>query len=492
MEKSSGIILLYNQKAIIYDGKKLQSTDFKDTKKNFTSALIPIKYLNLFSYKISKDTSDDDIAIQTEIKMYNEGGLNSEKEYVIDYIKYDIGSEYLIEAFALSKDNFDAYFSEYASKVSALDMLFPRFLSYQALYDDNEGKNDLILYISEGESFATLYQKGRYIGYRSLNSIEEISKKTGIEVAKLKEYLQTKGLSQENYGLDEMHILDSVQGILLKDIEKIMYSLNQKRSLFGFDGIDRVFVDFEGYNIPGLEQFFVPYGYDSLSIDTLKYETNDKYGNISIVAKYLYQMHSIQKEDAGDYQSINLSFLLRKKPITKYLTFKYALVLTVTVVVCFTIYLYFETLLSQQRDKIRQRQIALKQEKAKAAKFKKKFIEFKKKYNDLQKTQKKIEDDIFVYENTLSAIPLIESEKYRRQKFMNDIVLTLKMYKLNALYIKQHDNKSLDIMLVSDSKKRDNIAKFMKELLKKGYQSATTKQIFLQKGIYKSQIRIEK
>ncbi len=493
MEERNSILFLYNQKSIIYDGKEVHSCDFKESKHSFTSAVVPLRYLSTFSYKIAKTTSNDEIAMQTEIKMYSEGGLNLDKEYIVDYLKYEIENDYLIEAFALSKEYFEESFDEYSSKVSAIDMVFPRFLAYQTLYDEkfSRDSNDLILYISDKESFATLYQKGRYIGHRTLSSLNEMSKNIGIEVVKLKEYLQTKGLVQSNYDLEEMHILDAIQRVLFKDMEKIMYSMNQKRSLFGFDGIDRVIIDFYEKNILGIEQFFVPYGYESLEIDRLSFKEDEKYGSISIYLDYIYKLKNRASEDANPYQQLNFSFLERKKPLIKYLVLKYAVLFGVSLLLSLGIYIYFEMILSQQQNKIKQKQVLLKKERVVYVKFAKKLKSLKKRYGRLEKQKNKMNDTIFVYENTLSAIPMIQDAKYKRQKFMNDVLLALQKYKLNTQSIKQYDDKSMDILLISNTNNRDHIAKFIDALIAKHYHSVSTKKIYLDKNIYKSMVRIE-
>ena len=492
MEKSNTILFLYNQKSIIYDGQEARSSDFKESKNSFTAAVVPLKYLSTFSYKIANTTADDEITMQTEIKMYSEGGLNPDKEYIVDYIKYDIGSDYLIEAFALSKEHFEESFGEYTSKVTAIDMLFPSFLAYQSLYDEKFSKesNDLILHISETESFATLYQNGKYIGYRALSSLQTISKSVGLEVVKLKEYLQTKGLVQENYGLEETHILDSIQSLLFKDMEKIMYSMNQKRSLFGFDGIKRVIVDFEEKSIPGLEQFFLPYGYESLEITTLNFEENEKYGNISAYIDYIYKLKNAPHEDAPT-QQLNFSFLERKKSLLKYLALKYSILFGGAFLISLAFYIYFEMILSQQQEQLKQKQDVLKKEKVRYTKLAKKFKSLKNEHAKLHTQEAKIEDTIFIYENTLNTIPMVQEAKYKRQKFMNDVLLALAKYKLNTEFIKQYDNKTMDILLISNTNDRDHIAKFIDALLAKHYQSVSTKKIYLDKNIYKSIVRIQ-
>ena len=493
MEKSNTILFLYNQKSIIYDGQEAHSSDFKESKNSFTSAVVPLKYLSTFSYKIANTTGDDEIAMQTEIKMYSEGGLNPDNEYIIDYIKYDIGDDYLIEAFALSKEYFEESFGEYTSKVTAIDMLFPSFLAYQSLYDKKFTKdsNDLILHISETESFATLYQNGKYIGYRVLSSLHDMSKKVGLEVVKLKEYLQTKGLVQENYGLDETHILDSIQSLLFKDMEKIMYSMNQKRSLFGFDGIKRVIVDFEEKNIPGLEQFFLPYGYESLEITTLNFEENEKYGNVFTYIDYTYKLNAVADEDEKPSQQLNFSFFERKKSLLKYLALKYSILFGGAFLISLVFYIYFEMIFSQQQDKLKQKQDVLNKEKVKYSKFAKKLKSLKKEYKTLHTQATKIEDTTFIYENTLNTIPMIQDAKYKRQKFMNDVLLALAKNKLNTKFIKQYDNKTMDILLISNTNDRDHITQFINDLLAKDYHKVSTKKIYLDKNIYKSRVRIQ-
>jgi len=492
--QEDSIVFLYNEKAILYNGKEILATDLQASKNHFTASIIPLKLLNTFSYKIATTTTDDEIAMQTEIKMYSEGGLNVDEEYIIDYIQYDTGyDEYLIEAFALSKKNFNTYFKESLKKLTCIDMLFPRFLTYQALYDEKLQKesNDLILYISDTESFAALYQNGTYIGHRILNSLEEVSKRIGIELVKLKEYLQTKGFEQSNYSLDEMHILDSIHGVFFKDIEKVIYSMNQKRTLFGFNRLHKVFIDFYGYDILGMDQLFTPYGYESLEIKKFDFTEDNKYANLSIYAEYAYKLHTKSEAEPDYYQHLNFSFLERKKPIMHYISVRYGIITLITLLLCLGIYLFFESILATQKKQLHKKEMLLKKEKQKASKIEKRLLALKKESQSLTKKESSLEDTIFIYENTLATIPLIQNAKYKREKFMNDVLEALQKYRLNTLFIKQYDDKSMDVMLISDIDEREHITKFINELLKKKYRSASTKGIFLDNNIYKSLIRIE-
>ncbi len=488
--ENSRVILLYNEKALFFDGENIKSANFKDTKKYYTGALLPLKYIDTLTFKLPKTLSEEELSIHIEMKMYNEGGLDANKEYVIDFIKYDMGDNYIVEAFALSKDDFDEVFKKYIKKVSAIDIVFPRFLSYQALYQKELSKesNDLFIYLSEDEAFGAVYKKGEYIGYRIIDPLSQISKKVGVEVVKLKEYLSQKGLIRENYSLEETHIIDALQDLFLKNIEKIVYFINHKRSIFGLEGIDNIYIDFYGSELKGIKDFFVSFGYEDIDIKRLECcNVKDTEINLYIVCQYLYQVANEEKR-----QKINLTYLERRKPIYQYLVFKYTLALLFFALLGLGTYGYFYYKDSELQDIISQKESRLKRLKNESAQLLKKLKELKDKNQKIKVNIKNIEHDIFVYETTIKMIPLIEKQKLKREKFMNDVVFALAKYKLNTKYIKQKNSKDMEISLISEFYQRDKIAKFIDRLLKENYKDVYTKKIGYENGIYKSIVKVQR
>ena len=489
MENRS-IIFLDNNKALLFDGKAIKSTNFKDTKKIFTATLLPIKYLNVSTFKFSKNLSDEELQIQVEIKMYEEAGLDPNKDHIIDYLKYDIDDEYIVEAFALSKDDFEKEFNTLSKNVEAIDLLFPRFLSYEALYIEElkNDKNDLFIYLDEDEAFGAIYKKGQYIGYRAIDSLSNISKKAGIEIAKLKEYLATKGLVRDNYSFEEMHIIDALQDIFLKNIERLIYSVNHKRSLFALEGIDRVYIDFGGKKIEGLKEFFISYGFEDIEIEALKCCSKDG----EEIKLYLSCKYAFLIANGVDLLKINLSFLHRKKRFYEYLIFKYGAILSFFIVLALAIYgyIYYKNSLLEEEISLKNQKLnSLKKE---SKKYFKKIEELKKQKNGIEGEIKSIEHQIFVYENSLKMIPFIDKQKISREEFMNDVVYALAKYRLNTKFIKQKDSKEMEIMLISKTYERDKIAKFIKELLKKGYLEVKTDEIVYEDGIYTSLVKVKR
>ena len=135
MQEHNSVLLYHNDKLLRYDGETLHNADFKENKTLFTGAFIPLYNLKSFSFKLPKTLSADELQMHIEMKMYNEGGLDAEKEYVIDFLQYDGGDVYLIEAFAVLEEECRTLFGDSIKKLEAIDILFPRFLIYQTLYE---------------------------------------------------------------------------------------------------------------------------------------------------------------------------------------------------------------------------------------------------------------------------------------------------------------------------------------------------------------------
>jgi uncharacterized protein YdcH (DUF465 family) len=484
------ILLLTHEKALLFDGEKLEPSTAKESGHYKTGLAIPSTFVDTFSFKLPKSLSDDELVMQVEIKMYKEGGLNVDAEYTIDFIHYDIDDhDYLIEAFAISKEKFQELTQEYKKDLVAVDYAFIKFLIYQTLYDEllDPSKNDLFIYINDNEAFGVIYKDGKYIGHRTLNSLSSLSKRTGIELAKLKEYLQEKGLIKTNYSYDEMHILDQIQEILLKDIEKLIYSINHKRSVFGFTSLDNVYVDFYNQTLEGLEDFFTPFGYSDLHIEAIPLKQEDTNVDVQtyIESKYLYDL--VHKKEM---QTINISHLERGKPLKEYLAFWYIGILLTTLIVCGAIFTYFFMEQNSLDKTITAKEQKLELYTKKSKKLLKKLKSIKDENKILSKKLQKAQKSIFFYETTLSAIPMIELQKHKREAFMNDVVSALKKYQLTTQYIKQIDLKTMEIMLISKSYKRDTIAKFINELIAKGYSSVSINEITEEDGIYNGIVRV--
>ena len=487
-------ILLTNQKAVLFDAQKIETLDLKESKKYPTGMLVPLNVLSTLSFSIPKSFNDEELAIQVEIKMYKEGGLDVDAEYVIDYIKFELEENFFVEAFALQKEKFYEIAEPYVKKVAAIDYAFVHFLSYQTLYKccgySTKG-NDLFIYIDEEEAFGAIYSKGKYIGHRTLNSLSSLSKRTGVELVKLKEYLLERGLQRANYSGDELPVIDAIQAVLLKDIEKLVYSVNHKRTTFGISGIDNIYIDFFDGTIEGLGDLFVPFGYEDLKPKPIVIEQKEQ--NIAtrlyINLQYLYDI-----VNGSDYQLLNLTLLERKKPLKEYIVFRYIFLFFLSLVICGALFAYLGGEKQKLQEIIAQKKSLLKKAKTNSKKLQVTLKKFKEEHKKLLKELREIESKNRIYEGTLQLLPVVEDQKRQRQQFMNDVMAVLAKYRLNTKDIKQLDEKNMQITIISESDQRDRIAKFINALIKKNYASVTTNKIVKDEELelYSSEIRISR
>lgn len=492
MKEQKSVLFYHDNKLLRYDGAKLQKADFKENKALYTGAVIPLQHLKTFSFKLPKTLSQDELQMHIEMKMYNEGGLDAEKEYIIDFLQYDGGDVYLIEAFAVLEEECHTLFDDSIKKLDAIDLLFPRFLIYQALYQNQNEfskKCDLIIYLDEEEAFGAFYFEGRFIASRNINTLSSLSKRSGIELTKLKEYLKQKGFIHANYGLEEMHIIDTLQQIVLKDIEKLIYTINHKRGVFGIEGLGNVYVDFEGESIEGIQEFFLPFGYNDISIDKITIEgVSPQELDLILAGRYLLLLQS----QNDTLQKINLSCFERKKPLKEYESFRFIAVAVFTLIVIMTASAYLSYVQQQKEELIAKQKEELKNNRKKIQKIVKRYRELKKEHAQITKQIQEIQKSILVYETTIQAIPMIQEQKKERQRFMNDIVAALAKYRLNTKYIKQKNTKEAEILLISESNNRDTISKFIEMLQHKGYSQVYTNKIYYAYGVYMSKVKVLK
>jgi len=487
MDRSS-VLLLHNQKALLCkEEDQFETVDTKESANYPTGIAVPSSYIDSLTLKFPATMSDEDLSIQIEMKMYKEGGLDVDKEYVVDFIKFEKDDEYIVEAFALEEKDFKNLIEPYKKKLDAVDYAYPRYFIYHYLFTSEKipkEKNTLFIHVSEQEAYAAVYKDGRFIGQRSLNSLLSLSKRTGFEVVKLKEYLQSKGLVKANYDLDEMHILDAMQEIFLKDIEKVVYSINHKRNLFGLNGIELVFIDFYGGTIEGIDELFLPFGYE-VSAKALPLERENQ--EISMQCGYLRTL-----VEEIDIPKANLTFLERKKPLKEYESIKFLAIVGVSILLSILASGYFYYQETKLQESISQKKQTLSTLQKKTKVLIKKYKSLKSQNKALMKKKEEFEMTLDVYQTTFDMLPVMNIAKTTRQKFMNDIVETLAKYHLNTRSILQKDYQNMEVVLISKSQNRDTISKFMNDLIAKGYRKVSTDNIWYENGIYTSLVRIQK
>ena len=479
--------LLYKSELLSLRDGQFVKVEPKRAKEYRIGALLPLASLVALSFQLPKNLSAEQLQIQVELKMYQEGGLDPNKEYTIDYLVYDLPNEeqLLIEAFAAEQAQIKEQFQEQIKTIGFLDLLFPRFIAYGALYEEATDRNDLYIYLGENEAFAAIYKDGRYIGYRQIDSLQKIAKRSGLELAKIKSFLSTKGIVGENYNLDEKHIFDSLLEIIYANVERVVYAINFKRSFFGLDHIDRLIIDFDGNDIEGLSNLFLSFGVEG----EFRQEILECCGVAKSEASLALPLVYIERYDSLE-QQLNFSFFERKKPIYQFSIVRYA-----AAVVGFVLFLggvwgyvsYQQQILERELLPL-QKRLSMLQKKNRS--YKKAIERFDKQKKELLEQKERLQNQILQIEDTIAAIPFIERMHTTRQKMMNDVVEVLAKYRLSTKRIEQNGTRSMQIELVSKDRQRERIASFMQELLHRGYSDVRTKRIERNANFYKSLVEV--
>lgn len=478
------ILFIEHDRLRTYEEGRFGEPSSAELRKLYSGAIIPLSLLSTHTLKLSDRLSEEELRIQVEIRMFEEGNLSSDEEYTIDFIRHAVVSDdsVLVEVFALSHTKAAEYYADVLAKTGAVDVIVPGFLAYAPLFDHLPSNNDLFLYWGDEEAYAAIYLNGVYIAHRSIETLAAIAVDVGQDLPRLKQMLQTQGVIEENYLPQELNKYLLIQEKIAKNIERIVHTINHKRGLFGLSGIDRLHLDFEGKSIPGLESVFHAYGVNDLTVSALTHERTPP-----------EEIHDALCADAllpSRTGAFNLSPYPRKaawyrRESGKFLALSAAALLTVLLCA-----LGMEWKIASEEERhaeLQNRYDTLRKETAALSATLKTG-------NARLKAQKEASDalreEIALYHGAEDTASLVRQMHAAREKFLADTTAELGRYRLGATLMEQNGSKEMSLVVVADDKKRDTIAKLMSGLFERGYQNVQTHEIKLDNGMYNSLVKV--
>lgn len=449
-----------------------------------SGAVIPISLLSTHTLKLSDRLSEEELRIQVEIRMFEEGNLSADEEYTIDFIRHPIATEesILVEVFALSHLKADEYFAESLTKSPVIDTIVPGFMVYGALYPTLPLQNDLFIYWGDEEAYAAIYQEGRYIAHRSIETLASIAVETGLDLNKLKNFLSSKGLIEENYLPEELNKYILLQERIAKNIERIVHTINHKRGLFGLSGIDNCYLDFEGKTIPGIGGIFNAYGINEISISPIVHENTPPENIHDALCADFFAL--------PPQRGLNLSPYLRKAPWHQRESGRFtftvggALALIVLLSIGIGGMIYSK---QNEYDALSAHLDGLKKKTTELA------LTLKRNTAQLKAQQAKseaLETEISLYHGAEETTTFVRDMHASRQQFLLDATSELGRYGLGTMSMEQNGSKIMNLHIIADDRKRDDIAKFMRGMYTRGYQDVQTREIKLDNGFYNSLVTV--
>lgn len=484
------IVYIEHDESWLFDGQTFTPCELSEIKTYQAGSSVPLSSLQIGNFKFLSSLGVTERQIQTEIKMYDEGGLNSEKDYEITSCEHPLEFENstIVEAFASSHDDLNELFGDILKQSKVIDWIIPSFISYESHYErqETQTKTDLFFYLSDTDSYAVFFHKGRYIAHRQTASIEALAKEIGIDSVRCKYILSHYGLMEEKYPEDEKVFFDQLQSVFSKQVEKIVHTINHKRGLFGIDGIDRIFIDFQGNTLEGIKTVFAAFGIDEVPIEALICE-NDPSTDAHRFAKamYIYLCANDQIDNPLNLSPYERQLEWYKRHSGRLLGVSAAALILALI---HPVYFYTQGIALEQEISVLQNDVNRMEEATVRLSQKMKNLQL-----EVTKGEEKlhsVRDGIKVYELTLEGLSVLMHSRDIRQKMMYDAINILDRYKLSAVSIDQNGTHDMSIHVIADYTKRATIAKFMQRWMETGYQEARTDEIYLDANIYESKIRV--
>jgi len=454
MKKAINFIDLHHEKHFSFSDGNCNALELKN-KKHTIGARLNFNDIITHNFKLDKQLSPQELLVTSELKMYDEIGLDASKVHKISYEtkKASAGELKLVESFAIDKLAIEEKYQKSFSLVKHIDFLAIPFLVFETLYKNDilTKKNDLFIMIGEEEAFYTFYKEGEYVTSKKTLSLSDMVKELEnlnilTDVDKLKALLLQKGLSKENYDLHEYDVYDYIQKTFENFFSKTHNIAIHNRNVYGFTQVDRIFFSLDNQLIPGIEELA-----STLFVDATK-----------------------------------------KAPFYKSEIGKLALTACASLMIISSYPVYQQ----YQIDSIEEENIVLKEQLTLLTKTSKKLKSRQKKIDTEIKTakkqQKKINDDFHKLQNVANSLLALKSKDSKYTPMFLTINNLLKKYKLSVENVKQVDKGAMDFEIYSIENKRDTIAKFMSALLSEGYTSVTSNEIKLSSQIYKSIITVKR
>ncbi|WP_456452893.1 hypothetical protein [Hydrogenimonas sp.] len=474
-----------------FEHERFVEASWKRAKKGFCAAMVPVGAIRSHSFKIPLNTSAEKLETIVEITMFEEGGLDIDKEYAIAFVKHplDFESSWLVESFAVEQAELVSRFGDAASKTGHIDLLAIPYLAYEALYAYGKADDkavELFLYLGEEVSYAALYKGGRYLTHRSLPSLASLALKAGVSVEALSEALRERGLDKGKYAPDEGLLYATIEEALGGMVERIAHTISHKRGIFGIGSVDTLLIDFGQAEIPGLWELFDGYGFEESRKGALACCEGLAPGDQHAGVEALYLLAAAQEK----LEAPNLTIFEKRPGFLQTHTGRFltAVAASALLVGGYGLLTVSELdALGKQRAAL-QSQLQTVRQKARALTAKLKAERELRDETAEALNRRRLE--LMAFDEAADTMMLIKASARKRQKMLKDVDEALKAYALSATSMEQNGSRRMAVEILTGYGSRDRIAKFMKRLVDEGYGSVGTREIKLDENVYQSRVEI--
>lgn len=452
-----------------------------ELKKEKGSVAARLRYhdLVLYSFKLPK-ASEEELRPVAEIKFYEEAGLNLNKTYKTHYLFRDLKEEdnVLIEAIAVDEEILKSRFKSTLESVKYIDFIVLPFLVYESFYriTDIPPKRDAFIYVEKEEAFVTIYENGKYLYAKSLQTVDSLLKSVGISY---EEFIALVGTRDTGDDPKKEDILGEIDKFFSDLFMKVNNVLSYGRSVFYLEGIDRIYF-YTPFVISEFEAFKSFWELSQVEFEHLRVEENTKVNQFDLLSLY-------HVSEASKYDKENLTIFHRPAPFYKREIGKLALTAGVFFVLMLGDYYLRYDEVREIEESVTELQSVHEEKTVQLTKVLSEIKKLKQENDAL-----KVELSHLAKENETMTQMTEVIKKQQQDSLQKEIASLSKLLYLHQLKITalHYDQGYFTLGVVSKEEKREEISAFMSDVLLFGYKDVNTTRIENGEKSYYSEIRI--
>jgi cell division protein FtsB len=309
-----------------------------------------------------------------------------------------------------------------------------------------------------------------------------------ITVGDLKEHLSKKGLDASTYERGETTLFNELESIFASMLTKINDIVVYNRSVFGFEKVDRIFLSMQNGRLKGAREFIENFGMSGIEVLDFNVFRNKEEGNFfeKIVTSYIYDKYELK-----DFRH-NLTIFEREPAFYKKESGKVLLIASFIVLLSlgYVGLVKFENInLQTQHDALKEQYDMMKKTQSQ---YKRKIATVNKEIKDVQDKKLAMDNRVENITKSMTQLENLIDAKKGYSSFVYKVNNLLKKYKLSTTKMTIIGQDSMSVEIIAEYQKRDNITKFMEDLITSGFIGIATDEIKSDKDVYISKIEIKK
>ncbi len=476
-KKPKRVITLIGNSMYIYENKEIFKEEISYIKGVVTSVVSFKDSINI-SFKLSIALDKEELLIEAEKYVYNQGILDLTKEYQIIYNFQQYEDFYYVDAFAIETDKLQILNKEYLSEFKYIDFISFAPFAFGEFYEISKisPEVDAFVYFHKNDSYIVGFKGGEFVFIRSLDKLNVLEKELNKSAEEIIELLKEKGIDKNRYDDYTYEVIDTFFSKLFMKINNIVnYSVN----FFKLDKINNIY-----FYAPFDMNYFAEFYKDIWNFDV-------KFKKYELLTNYDPFEYSVALYNAKYYDKENLNFSVFKRPPALYKRESGKLILFIFFLILIVISdaLYKEYVISKTEQKKLLIELQAQSYKNTLDKTKRQIKFYKKEIKNLKKEWNALSSKIDYIYKKIERLYILDN----KPSFTNIYAKIVSVLQKNNLKIYEFKkiNNEFSLIIVSSQSVYDKIPLFLIDLKREGFKNIKIHSVENNSTAYKTKVMFD-